>query len=61
MDVEEWKQQVQAARAQKVLFFASHPDSPLPAEARRHFSGLACWPPDPGFRFELTLYEHTEK
>lgn len=61
MDVEEWRQQVQAARAQKDVFFATHPESPLPAEARRQFSGLAYWPPDPGFRFELILYEHTEK
>jgi len=61
MDVEQWQQQVQAARAQKDVFFATHPESPLPAEARRQFSGLAYWPPDPGFRFELTLYEHTDK
>jgi len=61
MDVEQWKQQVQTERAQKDIFFASHPQSPLPAEARSHFSGLAYWPPDPGYRFELTLHEHAEK
>lgn len=61
MDVEQWKQQVQAARAQKDVFFATHPDSPLPAEARGQFGGLAYWPPDPSFRFVLTLYEHTDK
>lgn len=61
MEVERWQQQVQAARAQKDMFFASHPESPLRAEARRQFAGLAYWPPDPGFRFELALHEHTEK
>jgi uncharacterized protein (DUF1684 family) len=49
---------VKAEREQKDAFFALHPQSPIPVEGRSRFEGLAYFPPDPGYRFELPLYEH---
>lgn len=61
MDIELWTKRVNAGRMQKDRFFASHPQSPLPIKSRDTFSGLAYWAPDPAYRFELALHEHTEK
>ncbi|MGD2176109.1 MAG: DUF1684 domain-containing protein [Candidatus Brocadiaceae bacterium] len=61
MDVESWKGRIEVERRQKDSFFASHPGSPLPVQDRRAFEGLAYWPPDPAYRFELALHTHAEK
>ena len=56
-----WEQQVEAERGDKDAFFASHPQSPLSLQDRRAFRGLAYWPPDPDYRYEIELHEHAEK
>ncbi|RLC63382.1 MAG: hypothetical protein DRI48_08515 [Chloroflexi bacterium] len=61
MDVDTWKKRVEAERRRKDIFFASHPQSPLSAEDRRIFRGLAYWPPDPAYRNEIKMDEHKEK
>jgi uncharacterized protein (DUF1684 family) len=58
VDLDQWKRHVELERAQKDRFFASHPQSPLPPEQRRAFQGLAYWPPDPAYRFEIGLHVH---
>ena len=58
MDLGQWRRDVELARAQKDRFFASHPQSPLPPEQRRAFQGLAYWPPNPVYRFEIGLCVH---
>ena len=60
MDASEWNERVRAEREQKDTFFALHPQSPIPVEARSHFEGLAYFPPDPGYRFEFPLHEHKD-
>ena len=42
---------VVAFRAAKDRLFAEHPSSPIPAERRHLFRGLAYWRHDPAFRF----------
>jgi len=61
MDVDAWKKLVEAGRRQKDMFFASHPQSPLSLHDRRAFQGLAYWPPDPEYCFELALHEYDAK
>ncbi len=61
MDIAQWKKSVESERKQKDRFFASHSQSPLPQEDRLTFQGLAYWPPDPAYRFEIDLHEHDEK
>ncbi len=61
MNVDEWKKRVEMERKRKNSFFASHPMSPLSSDDRRVFSGLAYYPPDPAYRFELDLHEHASK
>ena len=61
MEVDAWKKRVEMERRQKDLFFASHPQSPLSLQDRRAFQGLAYWPPDPNYRFELRLHKYDDK
>ena len=61
MDVDAWKRLVEEGRRQKDTFFASHPQSPLSLHDRRAFQGLAYWPPDTDYRFELELHEHDDR
>jgi uncharacterized protein (DUF1684 family) len=42
-------------RAGRDLLFASHPESPIPAEERAAFHGLPYWPHDPALRFEAVV------
>ena len=42
-------------RAAKGALFATHPDSPIPAEMRSTFRGLAYWPHDPDLRFVVPV------
>lgn len=60
-DVDEWKRKVEAERKEKDAFFSSHPQSPLSLRDRRVFGGLAYWPPDPEFHYEVELHEHEVK
>jgi len=42
-------------RAAKDRLFGTHPSSPVPADARRDFRGLAYWRYEPSLAFELPL------
>jgi uncharacterized protein (DUF1684 family) len=42
-------------RAGKDRLFAEHPSSPIPADARPSFPGLAYWRHDPALRFSVPL------
>jgi len=61
MDTDEWKERLEEGRKQKDIYFASHPQSPLPFEDHESFQGLDYWPPDPEFRLVLELHEYPEK
>ncbi len=61
MKADHWEKRIEMERKQKDLFFASHPQSPLPLQDRRAFRGLAYWPPDSGYRLRLELHEYVEK
>ncbi|MEF8852786.1 MAG: DUF1684 domain-containing protein [Haloarculaceae archaeon] len=45
-------------RREKDDFFAEHPQSPVPPEARDDFDGLDYFEPDPGYRVEATVTVH---
>jgi hypothetical protein len=45
-------------RAGKDELFATHPDSPLTAEARQHFQGLDYWPERADLRFVDVEVDH---
>lgn len=55
MDLDAWRTRLLEERRAKDAFCRTDPDSPLPAEARAGFPGLAYFPPDPRLRFELPL------
>jgi len=61
MDVSRWEQRLISKRKGKDHFFKAHPQSPLSASDMQSFKGLAYFPLDPEFRFELELHEHPEK
>ena len=42
-------------RAAKDALFATHPESPIPADERPAFRGLAYWPHDPDLRFVVPV------
>jgi uncharacterized protein len=44
-----------AFRAAKDRLFTDHPSSPVPADARRTFRGLAYWRHDPSLRFTAPM------
>ena len=46
---------VERFRAGRDDLFASHPESPIPAEERAAFQGLPYWPRDPALRFEVVV------
>jgi len=49
-------------RKEKDKFFGSgHSQSPILPTELLQFEGLDYYPPDPEYRFELELHEHTEK
>jgi len=60
-DVSKWKLKLEEERREKDSFFAWHWDSPIPREDRTRFRGLAYYPPNPDYRFELELHEHSQK
>jgi len=62
INVEEWKKDIETMRRMKDEFFGSgHPQSPIPPKDLPRFKGLAYYPPNPAYRFELKLHEHKEK
>jgi len=62
IDIDKWKADLEIAYKVKDEFFGSdHPQSPIPLIEGQKFKGLAYYPPDPKYRFELDLYDHKEK
>ncbi len=52
---DEYSWEIRQFRHQKDQFFATTPDSPLPAPERRQFQGLRYFDPDPAYRIEADL------
>jgi uncharacterized protein (DUF1684 family) len=61
MEISRWEANVERARETKDSFFAQNWQSPIPPQDKPRFKGLEYYPPDPGYRFELELHEHSEK
>jgi len=61
MQTSEWEKNLKRVRAEKDAFFAQHWQSPVPPQDKVRFKGLEYYPPDPGYRFELELHEHSKK
>jgi len=61
MDDSRWERLLEMARKEKDQFFASRRQSPLSLQGRRAFQGLAYWPPDPDYCFELELHDHEDR
>ena len=61
MEISQWKANMERERESKNSFFAQHWQSPIPSQDKPWFKGLEYYPPDPGYRFELELHEHSEK
>lgn len=61
MTIDEWRAQLESERREKDRFFAEHWQSPIPPEVRAEFRGLAYYPADPTYRFEVELFEHEKK
>jgi uncharacterized protein (DUF1684 family) len=61
MSIDEWRARLESERSEKDRFFAGHRQSPIPPEDRAEFRGLAYYPADPNYRFEVELLEHEEK
>ncbi|MFB6104105.1 MAG: DUF1684 domain-containing protein [Halobacteriaceae archaeon] len=57
----EYVASLEAEREQKDRYFRESPQSPLPRDVRRDFDGLPYYPPDPDYRFELSLVEFEER
>ncbi|WP_458207825.1 DUF1684 domain-containing protein [Haladaptatus sp. NG-SE-30] len=57
----DWRETLRTRRTQKDEYFAEHPHSPIPSDERESFEGLAYYPLDDDYRFELSLHEHDEK
>jgi len=53
--------ELEAFRAEKDRFFASHPQSPLTPEQKRNFRGLDYFPENPALRFEAVVEEFPNK
>ena len=57
-DPEEWRDELEAHRAEKDEFFAEHPQSPIPPDEREAFDGLDYFDPDPDYRVTATVEGH---
>lgn len=55
MAADTWREHLEHQREEKDRFFEEHPRSPLPEDERGSFEGLAYYPPDPAYRFEVEL------
>ncbi|WP_306054810.1 DUF1684 domain-containing protein [Natronococcus wangiae] len=60
IDVDEWRDELEAKRAEKDEFFAEHPQSPIPPEERDGFDGLEYFAPDPTYRVVATAEVHDD-
>lgn len=57
-----YQSMIVSQRQQKEEYFATNPHSPIaPNQRGEDFPGLAHFPPDESYRFELPLAEHEEK
>ncbi|SFC24305.1 hypothetical protein SAMN05444422_10630 [Halobiforma haloterrestris] len=59
-DVDQWRDELEAKRAEKNEFFAEHPQSPIPPEERDGFDGLDYFDPDPEYRVTATATVHDD-
>ncbi|MDY6819124.1 MAG: DUF1684 domain-containing protein [Halobacteriales archaeon] len=57
----EYVSTLERQRQRKEEYFAEHPHSPIPSDEQASFPGLAFFPIDDDYRFELPLHEHDEK
>lgn len=55
IDARQYIQEMERFRREKDQFFATSPESPIPAEEREQFQGLRYYPPDLAFRVEAEL------
>jgi len=53
--------ELESFRAEKDRFFATHPQSPLMPEQKRHFTGLSYFPENPALRLDVTVEEFPQK
>lgn len=53
-----WEQNLLSFRGDKDRDFAAAPDTPLHPDDRAGFTGLAYFPPDPGYRFVGPIHLH---
>lgn len=56
----DYEQRLRAHRHEREEFFASSQHSPIPPDRQEEFPGLAYFPVDPDYRFELDLHEHDD-
>jgi len=56
-----WTKIIEQERKKKDRFFIADWQSPISSKDRLKFNGLAYYPPDPNYRFELELQEHKNK
>ncbi|AFZ72849.1 DUF1684 domain-containing protein [Natronobacterium gregoryi] len=59
-DVDAWREELQAKRAEKDEFFDEHPQSPIPPEERDEFEGLDYFDPAPDYRVTATATAHDD-
>lgn len=57
MGMDAYERELREERAAKDEYFGEHPHSPLPTAEQDGFEGLAYYPPDTSYRFELELVE----
>ncbi|ELZ10960.1 hypothetical protein C479_09123 [Halovivax asiaticus JCM 14624] len=60
VDVDRWRRELAAKRAEKDDFFADHPQSPIPPDERDEFDGLAYFEPDPAYRVTADVTVHDD-
>ncbi len=61
MDTERWRKNLESERKQKDEFFKRGYQSPISFEERDSFKGLSYYPVNIKYRFELKLFEHSDK
>lgn len=57
---QDWKTAIRKDRNEKDHYFREHPHSPIPEHDRESFAGLAYYPVDEAYRFELVLHEYDD-
>ncbi|ELY84467.1 DUF1684 domain-containing protein [Natrinema altunense] len=60
IDVDRWRADLESKRAEKDEFFAEHPQSPIPPDARDGFEGLEYFAPNPTYRVTATATVHDD-